>query len=449
MDFSSSQLFLWHTRVGALERLTPPFAPIKVLERTDGIENGARVLLEIPAGPFKMQWLAVHSEYQEGRQFKDSLQKGPFAFWEHLHLFNAISNEQAEYVDRVEYRLPLSPLSDWLAGGMIQRQLEQVFAYRHRVLKNDLRAHHWVREDMPHKILMSGASGLVGRHLTAFLTTGGHRVTPLVRHPVRPGEDAVYWNPQEGKIDCEALEGFDGVVHLAGENIGSGRWTVAQKKKIIESRVQGTGLLANALAHLKHPPKVMLSMSAVGYYGDRGEDQINESSAPGDGFLPQVAKAWESAAEPARKVGIRVVHPRLGVVLTPAGGALPKMLFPIQLGIGGWMGNGTQYVSWITMDDLIYALHYFLHYECIEGPVNLVAPQSVTNRQFTRILGKILNRPTFFKVPASALRILFGEMGEALLLSSTKIEPGILKQCGFEFAFPDLESALRHLLGRT
>ena len=448
MDFSSSQLFLWHTREGALERLTPPFAPIKVIERTGGIENGARVLMEVPSGPFKLKWLAVHSDYQEGRQFKDSQVKGPFASWEHRHLFNAISNEESEYIDQIEYRLPFSPMSDWIAGGMVQRQLEQVFTYRHRVLQNDMRAHHWVREDIPHKILMSGASGLVGRHLSAFLTTGGHQVTPLVRRAVHPGENAVSWNPEAGTIDREALEGFDGVIHLAGENISSGRWTAAQKKRILDSRVQGTSLLAEALSRLKHPPKVLLSTSACGYYGNRGGELLNESSTPGDSYLAQVAREWEAAAEPARKAGIRVVHPRFGVVLTPAGGALPSMVMPMQWGLGGRIGNGSQYMGWITLDDLIYALHYLLHYECIEGPVNMVAPEAVTNRQFTRILGKVLRRPTVFPVPAVVLKVLLGEMAEALVLSSARVEPGILKQCGYEFAFPELEPALRHLLGK-
>jgi uncharacterized protein (TIGR01777 family) len=295
-------------------------------------------------------------------------------------------------------------------------------------------------------MLVSGASGFIGSALVPTLTAGGHTVTRLVRSTPSPGRAEIPWNPAARSIGTPALEGLDAVVHLAGDNIASGRWTAAKKVSIRNSRVQGTTVLCEALAQLAKPPKTLLCASAIGYYGDRGETILREESPPGTGFLAEVCQAWEAATAPAVQRGIRVVHLRFGIVLSPAGGALAKMLTPFRLGLGGVVGTGKQYMSWIALDDVLGAIHHALSTEALQGPVNVVAPQAVTNREFTTTLGKVLRRPTRLPLPAFAARLLFGEMADALLLASTRVAPVRLVAAGYTFHYPELEAALQHLL---
>lgn len=304
------------------------------------------------------------------------------------------------------------------------------------------------------KVLVTGSTGLVGSELVPFLTTGGHEVTRLVRSALKPGtlkpgENAIVWQPTDGKIESEQLEGFDAVVHLAGESIAGGRWTAQKKARIRDSRVEGTRLLAEALASLKQPPKVLVCASAIGYYGDRGDTLLDEQSSPGTNFLAEVCQAWEAAADPARERGIRVVHLRFGMILSPRGGALQKMLMPFKFGLGGRIGSGKQQISWILLDDVIGVIHHALTHEELSGPVNVVTPFPVTNAEFTRILGKVLGRPTIAPVPAVAAKLIFGQMADELLLASTRVEPRRLVESGYSFRFPDLEGALRHTLGQS
>lgn len=298
------------------------------------------------------------------------------------------------------------------------------------------------------KILVSGSTGLIGSALVPFLTAGGHSVTRLIRSQPRPGQATVHWDPAAGSIDSNALEGLDAVVHLAGENIAARRWTPAQKVRIRDSRVQGTRLLAQSLARLQQPPKVMVCASAIGFYGDRGEEILTEGSAPGSGFLTDTCLAWEAAAQPANEKDIRVVNLRLGVVLSPGGGALAKMLLPFRLGVGGKIGSGRQYMSWIEIDDVVGVIHYALTTDELRGPVNAVAPNPVTNLEFTKTLGRVLSRPTIFPMPVFAARLAFGEMADELLLASTRVKPARLQNSGYYFRHPQLEGALRHLLGK-
>jgi hypothetical protein len=298
-------------------------------------------------------------------------------------------------------------------------------------------------------VLVSGASGLVGSALVPFLTTGGAHVIRLVRSTPRPGAAEVYWAPEAGSIATPGLEALDAVVHLAGENIATGRWSPEKKASIRHSRVQGTRLLCEALAQLARPPAVLVSASAIGYYGNRGTEVLREQSCAGTDFLAQVCRDWEAATAPAIEHGIRVVHLRIGVVLSPAGGALARMLVPFKLGLGGVIGTGQQYMSWIAIDDLVGAIHHALSTTTLQGPVNAVAPQAVTNREFTRTLGRVLGRPTLLPMPAFAARLAFGEMADALLLASTRVEPARLLETGYTFRAPDLEGALRYLLGNT
>lgn len=296
------------------------------------------------------------------------------------------------------------------------------------------------------QIVVSGASGLIGQQLVAFLSSEGHRVRRLVRR-VNTETNTIFWDPVHKNIETEALEGVDAVIHLAGDNIGDGRWNDAKKALILNSRVQGTTFLAQTLAELERPPKVFVSASASGYYGPHGPEVLNENSPPGHDFLANVCQQWEKAADPARE-RMRVVHPRLGVVLTQTGGALGKMLKPFQMGLGGPIGNGHQYMSWITLDDVVRGLMHCVATESLTGPVNLVAPNPVTNKAFTHTLGKVLHRPTVVPIPALGIRTLLGEMGEALLLNGSRIEPQRLIASGFTFQYPHLEGALQHLLTR-
>ncbi len=298
------------------------------------------------------------------------------------------------------------------------------------------------------KVAVTGASGLIGGALVPFLSTGGHEVVRLVRSPPKTG-DEVGWDPDAGRLDAAALRGVSAVVHLAGESIADGRWTPARKARLRSSRLGSTRLLAETLAGMDRPPRVLVCASAIGFYGDRGSEVLSEASMPGQGFLADLCQEWEEAAEPARRQGIRVVHLRIGIVLSPAGGALGKMLLPFRLGAGGRIGDGRQIMSWISLDDLLDVIHRALVDDRLRGPVNAVSPRPATNAEFTGVLGQVLRRPTVAPLPALAARLAFGEMADALLLSSARVHPHRLQAVGHTFRHSDLEAALRHLLGRA
>lgn len=298
------------------------------------------------------------------------------------------------------------------------------------------------------RVAVSGSTGLVGSEVVTALSTAGHEVVRLVRRVPLPGETAVLrWDPVKREVDAARLEEFDAVLHLAGENVGSGRWTAARKAAIRDSRVNGTRFLCDILAGLARPPKTLVCASAIGIYGDRGEDALTEESPAGAGFLPEVCREWEAASAPAARKGIRVVALRIGMVLSPKGGALARMLPLFRAGLGGVIGGGRQYVSWVALDDLPLILLHALQCGDLSGPVNAVAPRPVTNREFTKALGKALSRPTPLPVPAFALRLAVGrEMADALLLASARVLPRRLEETGYPFRYPELPAALRHLL---
>lgn len=296
------------------------------------------------------------------------------------------------------------------------------------------------------KVVVSGASGFIGTALVATLEGQGCTVVRLVRR-VTAGDGEITWDPAAGRLEAADLAGADAVVHLAGESVAEGRWTPKKKSRIRESRVKGTRLLASALASLDPAPGVFVCASGIGFYGDRGEDWVDEDSDIGSGFLSEVCRDWEVACKPAADKGVRTVHARIGVVLGREGGALAKMLLPFKLGLGGVLGPGTQSMSWITLDDAASALSHCIRSLALSGPVNIVGPQPVDNREFTKTLGRVLGRPAIFTIPAFAARLAFGEMADALLLASTRVRPSRLMESGFEFQHPDLDSALRYLLG--
>lgn len=295
------------------------------------------------------------------------------------------------------------------------------------------------------RIVVSGSTGLIGSALIPVLTSQGHEIVRLLRRRPTPGESAVCWDPERGTIDRAGIEGIDVVIHLAGENV-FGRWTPAKQQRIRDSRVQGTRLMSDTIAGLTPPPHTLLAASAIGYYGDRGAEAVTEQSSPGEDFLAQVAREWEAATGSATRAGIRVANMRFGVVLTPAGGALATMLPPFRLGLGGPVGSGNQYLSWIALDDAINAIGHVLSTTTLLGPVNITAPNPVTNRDFAKTLGKVLGRPAVIPVPAFALRVAFGTEGAAMLQSGQRVLPARLLASGFRFAYESVEPALRHLL---
>lgn len=296
------------------------------------------------------------------------------------------------------------------------------------------------------RIAITGATGMVGRALTPFLAAEGHTVVPVSRRALPGG---IRWDPSAHAIDPTPWEGVDAVIHLAGESIAESRWTAERKQRLRDSRVGPTRRLAEMLAGMARPPGVMLSASAVGIYGDRGDDSLTEASPAATDFLGELGVAWEAAASPASEAGIRVVHPRFGIILDPQGGALAKMLPTARLGLGGPLGGGTQWLSWVALDDVLGALRHLLAGDALHGAVNVVAPHPVRNATFATTLGSVLQRPAILPVPAVVLRILFGEMADAALLASTRVTPELLLADGYRFRHPDLESALRHLLGRA
>jgi len=296
------------------------------------------------------------------------------------------------------------------------------------------------------RVLVSGASGLVGAALRPRLESRGHDWVQLIRDSTSPGADTIPWNPSAGKLDASAFDGIDAVVHLSGENIAGKRWTPEIKDRIYSSRIDSTRLLVETMAEAETPPKTFICASAIGYYGDRGDEVCVESDAPGEGFLADVCRDWEAAARPAADLGVRVVNVRIGIVLSPDGGALAAMLTPFRLGLGGPLGSGDMYMSWVSLHDLVRIIEHCLLADTVEGAVNATAPVPVTNAEFAQTLGRVLRRPAILRAPAFAIRMLLGEMGGALLLSSTRCAPKALQESDFGFDFPELEGALRNAL---
>jgi uncharacterized protein (TIGR01777 family) len=450
----AERLFAWHDHRGAFERLAPPWQPVR-LARFEGIRNGQRAVIKLGPSPASLTWEAEHRDFIPSRQFRDVQLRGPFARWEHTHRMIPDGPDASVLEDYVEYRLPLAVLSERLGGGIAEAQIERMFAYRHRVTREDLARHAQV--DLGSKVIaITGSTGLLGEALVAFLTTGGHRVVRLVRsrdavahYADRSDERAVFWNVERGEIDAAALDSVDAVIHLAGESVYGLRWTDDKKRRILESRVQGTRLLADTLARLDHPPSVLLSASGSGYYGDRGDTPLTEKATSGDGFLADVCRQWEAATESASAAGIRVTTMRIGPVLTPAGGMLGTMLPAFQAGLGGVAGDGHGYLPWIALDDVLYAILHLLAKPTLDGPINVGAPEPVTQQTFTDTLGRVLRRPTFLRVPAAVVRAAAGEEADELVFKSNRMIPEALLNSGFSFAYPHLEPALRHLLGKA
>lgn len=460
LPVSAERAYAWHEHDSAFNRLRPSWNQTEMIS-SEGIREGGRAVIAVPAPWGRVRWNAEHFAIKFGREFSDRQLSGPFQFWQHRHRFDAQSQTECVLHDELTYGLPLSPLSDLVAGWFVRRQLQRMFEYRQRILVHDLGFWNSFQQSLAQtcfrgkksmRILVTGSAGLIGRELVAFLQTGGHQVFGLSRR----ARDAqtLQWDLTEPRPrDARALldgQPLDAVIHLAGEGIAEKRWTADQKKQLVETRVQATENLIQGLAELGLKPRVFISASGVGYYGDSGENLLTEESPRGDGFLAELAQRWEAAALKAEGVfNARCVQMRMSTVISARGGALKKMLLPFQLGVGGRLGSGRQWMSWVALDDVLYALAFALTAENLSGPVNLVSPEPVTNADFTRTLAGVLGRPAVFPAPAFALRLALGEMADDLLLCSQRAVPDALSRAGFQFRFARLEDALRHTLGRN
>jgi len=446
MPVPVDRLASWHMRPGAFGRLVPPWRDIRVVDRSgQALRDGLRLTLSLPAGPFRLRWEAMHREVDPRRGFVDEQVRGPFARWVHRHHFEDDGTGGSRLRDEIDWSPPFGPLGA-LGAEFVGRDLERMFAYRHVVTQADL-ARHAEAPDRTLRVAVSGAGGLVGAALCAFLDSGGHEVHRLVRRPARPGKREISYDPVGGTIDTDALAGMDTVVHLAGESI-MGLWTEAKKARIRDSRVDSTRLISCALARVAGRPRVLVNASAVGIYGDRGDETLDETSALGVGFLADVGRAWEAATEPAEAAGVRVVRLRIGVVLSGAGGTLAALRPLFGAGLGGRIGDGRQAMSWIALDDLVALIHAALWNEALAGAVNATAPEPVTNAGFTSILARVLRRPAIAPVPAFVVRGALGEMGRELLLAGLRVLPARATAAGFRFDHSGVEGALRHTLGR-
>jgi uncharacterized protein (TIGR01777 family) len=442
LPVSVEEAFAYHERPGALNRLVPPWEVVHV-ERSDGsLAVGSRVVLSTRILGIPFRWEAIHTRYEPPWLFCDQQAKGPFSVWQHEHRFEA-APPCCQLTDSIQYQLPGGMLGRLLGSSFARKKLERMFAYRHQTTRQDLQlfATHPVP---PLQVAISGSNGLVGQNVTALLKLAGHSTRALIRGVPKTTDELAVWNDA---FDCNDLEGMDAIVHLAGKSIGESRWNRQVKEEIRDSRVKKTFQLCERLAKLKQKPRVLLCASATGIYGDRGDEELTEASSLGDDFLATVGREWENACQPASDAGIRVVHLRFGIILSPRGGALAKMILPAKF-LGGRLGSGRQWMSWISIDDCIGAIYHSMTNDALSGAVNVVAPHPVRNKEFAHSLGEVLGRPALFPAPAFALRQFFGEMTDSLLLASTRVQPRSLLDSGYQFRHSTLKDALGHLFGK-
>lgn len=444
-------VFAWHERPGAFTRLSPPGQMRAEGEPTDGIRVGSELefTVGLPATAARVgpTWKARHTAYEPSSMFEDTMVKGPFTSWRHQHLFTNTADGGTQIEDRIEYEVPLrAPV-----GRIIEDRLRGGFDYRARQLLADLAFHEKHPETLT--IAVSGASGLVGRQLVALLNGGGHTVKTLTRREVK-GHNEIQWDPEAGDgsgIDAESLRDVDAVIHLAGEPIGK-RFTAHHRARVFDSRVRSTTLLANTLADLAADgrERAFVVASASGYYGaDRGDEILREDSPSGDDFLALVCREWEAAADPAREAGVRVAHVRTGFVQSAGGGQLALQLPLFEAGLGGRLGNGRQWMPWITIDDLVGLYAHIALTPGLAGPVNAAAPNPVRAKEYAAGLGRVVRRPVLLPVPDFGPALLLGRQGaRELALAGQRMDTTRAQEWGYEFRHRDLEPGLRHVLAR-
>lgn len=434
----AKEAFAWHLRKGALERLLPPWRSVDLsFPPGSPVEEGSQVGLDIGVGPFRVHWLLEHSNYIENQEFTDIQLKGPFKSYSHCHRFLPSGSTSCTLRDEIAFE------TSCFADRIIA-ELTRYFSWRHAILKEDLECLCRYSKT-PMRLLLSGATGFIGSGLLHFLRLSGIEVVRLVRKVEAHASDAICWDPERGNFQKRDFEGFDAVIHLTGANVGEKRWSPARKEKLFVSRCRDTWVLSQVLSHLDNPPKTVICASAIGFYGDRGEEELTEESAQGTGFLADLCGKWEQSLQSIGGRGARVVHARFGQVLGARGGVLKKMLPAYQMGLGGKMGSGKQWMSWVGIDDLYGALYHILKTEALHGPVNIVAPKPLRQADFAALLAHKLHRPMLGTLPTVLLKGVFGEMAEELLLSSAKAKPAKLLDSGYKFRYQNLLSALKYV----
>lgn len=440
---SPEALFAYHCNPGAFNRLTPPWETVRVNEADEGITEG--YLRHLKVSPLGIPWLAVHEEFMPGRQFVDRQMKGPFRTWRHQHIFLPHGEDKAVLTDRIEYQFPLNlPFA-----RLVEGKLRKMFRFRHRQTERDLQtilAYPGPLTDgsSPLRVGITGAGGLVGRALSSFLRVAGHEVVALHRGYRQSGSGKVVWWPEP---DLEALEGFDVVIHLAGENLAQ-YWSESVRAEIYRSRVEGTKRLSRALAELKKPPSVFISTSATGYYDQTLDVPVDESAPPGEGFLSEVCRDWEGATGPAEAAGIRTCHVRVGLVMSMQGGILPLQVTPFKLGLGPILGDGEQMQSFIDIDDLTGAIYHMISNAHLSGPFNATSPQALSQADFARTLAQKCSAPQWLQLKEKPFRLLLGDQA-GLLFEGVEARPSRLLDSGYRFLAADFRDVLKHHLGQT
>tara|TARA_A100001037_G_scaffold210093_1_gene188291 strand:- start:1710 stop:3104 length:1395 start_codon:yes stop_codon:yes gene_type:complete len=447
---SADTCFKWHAAKGAFARLNPPFAPVEILEEPDELKAGAEVLIRVPTPLpfFGIKWRLTHPEYVEGEYFRDTQVKGPFKSWEHTHNFKDLDKNTSEMKDVLKFALPLGILGRIFGAPIVKKQLSALFNYRHTILNLDMETLKNNNESL--NILISGSSGLIGSALIPYFTTQGHTVTRLLRSEGEKSEGIEYWDYENRTTTIDSNQKFDVVIHLGGVNLAGGRWTNKRKDQMLKSRTDSTSFLSEIITSLKTPPKVFLCASAVGIYGTTNANPRDEDSDVGNLYSSMIVDEWEKATKRVSDAGIRVVNLRFGMVLSPLGGALKKFVLPAKMGVGGKLGNGKNLISWISMEDVLGVVTHCVTNEAISGPLNVVANDMYTNKRLIQTICKVLKRPCLFPVPAFVLIFMFGkQMAKETIFVSTSVSNSKLIDSGYKFKFPELESALRHMLGKV
>ena len=451
-DANKKQIWDWYNSDGAFRRIMPEWEGIQPIN-AGRLVDGDETIFKVKMGPLRQKWVARHHSVVPGESFADRMIKGPFGAWNHHHEFESKSGQMTSVIDNVEYKLPLHIFTGWSAGFTVLPRMKQMFEFRSVRVANDLKQIQATAKLPRQRILVSGSTGMIGLQLCAFLEAAGHDVHRLLRPSTKLPSDVdstkvVKWNDLTGEILEGDMNGFDSIIHLAGAGIGDKRWSKKRLKLIRDSRIIPTENLAKIVAGLENPPKKMLCSSAIGFYGNRGTEVLDENSSAGNDMLSDLCKDWENASSAAKDAGINVIHLRTGIVMSPLGGALAKLLLPAKMGAGGPVGGGKQMQSWISLDDEIYAIHHLMMKEDSEGAYNLTAPNPVSQKQFAKTLGKVLRRPAFAPLPGFVIKMLFGQMGKKLVLEGQDVKPNRLLESGYEFTHSELESCLRSCLGK-
>lgn len=440
MPCSAQELFEWHASSGGFGRLAPPWQKLEILSEDPGLDVGKRIELKMGTPIGMRRWVARHVECEEGKGFSDVQEEGPFKSWRHDHAFIQLDDGGCELLDSIEYRLPLGGLGE----SYVAKQLEKSFSYRHWVTYRDFELRNALPDFRELRIAIVGGSGFLGTKLKALLSAQGHSVFVMTRS--KRSETDIRWDPASGEVELSKLEGLDAIIHLAGENLTSGRWSDSRKKRLWSSRVDATEFLVDSISKLDRPPSVLLSGSGIGIYGSDLEQVFSETSNRGDGYLAELCEAWETAALRAESVNTRVCLLRTGVVIDPRGGALQKMLPAFRFGLGGPLGDGEQWFPWISLEDWMGAVNWLLFDKQGKGAINLVAPEAVRQKEFARILGAALKRPAVLPAPRFALRAMLGEMADEALLSSIHAKPDRLNELGYRFVLPRLDELFANVL---